>query len=53
MADGLGDGEAEGAGDWARAAPPNATMESAAKAALKVLIRFIAGLLHPPHLAAA
>src|SRR3954471_14887150 len=52
-ADGLGAGEAEGAGDWARATPPNATMESAAKAARKVLIRFISGILHPPHPAAA
>src|SRR4051812_4294907 len=51
-ADGLGAGEAEGAGDWARATPPNATMESAAKAARKVLIRFISGILHPPHPAA-
>ena len=52
-ADGLAAGEAEGAGDWASAAPPNATMESATKAARKVLIRFISGILHPPHLAAA
>ena len=52
-ADGLGAGEAEGAGDCASAAPPNATMESATTAARKVLIRFISGILHPPHLAAA
>src|SRR4029453_14909074 len=52
-ADGLAAGEAEGAGDWARAAPPNATMESATRVARKVLIRFISGILHPPHLAAA
>src|SRR6185312_3641542 len=49
----LGAGEAEGAGDWARAAPVNATMESATRAARNVLIRFISGILHPPHLAAA
>src|SRR6266404_2102902 len=48
-ADGLGAGEAEGAGDCASAAPPNATMESAARAARKVLIRFISGILHPTH----
>ncbi len=52
-AEGLGAGEAVGAGDWARAAPVNATMESAARAARKVLIRFISGILHPPHPAAA
>src|SRR6187402_3129151 len=52
-ADGLGAGEAAGAGDCASAAPPNATMESATTAARKVLIRFISGILHPPHLAAA
>src|SRR6185436_9524561 len=40
-ADGLAAGEAEGAGDCANAAPLNATMESAATAARKVLIRFI------------
>ena len=45
----LGAGEAEGAGDCASAAPPNATMESAARAARKVLIRFISGILHPTH----
>ena len=48
-ADGLAAGEAEGAGDCAKAVPPNATMESTAMAARKVLIRFISGILHPPH----
>ena len=53
-ADGLAAGEAEGAGDCASAAPPNAsTMESATMAARKVLIRFISGILHPPQAAAA
>ncbi len=50
VADGLAAGEAEGAGDCASAAPPSAiatTGSSATKAARKVLIRFIAGILHP------
>src|SRR6266545_2498718 len=52
-ADGLAAGDDEGAGDCASAAPANTTMESAAMAARKVLIRFISGILHPRHLAAA
>src|SRR5918992_246919 len=53
VAAGLVAGEAEGAGDCASAAPQSATMASAATAARKVLIRFISGILHPPHLATA
>src|SRR5918992_4189487 len=53
VAAGLVAGGAEGAGDCASAAPPSATIASAATAARKVLIRFISGILHPPHLATA